>query len=566
MANINEELNEIKNATYGKDVRTSLHDGLYKINKETESTTARQVVLEETFEQLTINSGNSNSEIVAARVDDKGNSYETIGKRMNNFDSSLENKANEINSLTSNKVINIPKNENVSKYINDKIKEGYRTFCFNDEITLNETIVINDKSINVNFIGIGKNSQIDGNSPTIRLNTGGIGFKCVNSNNIKFENLSITTKNCINKSTIAIMFTRENVGSVYGSSQINIIDNVSIWLHDDMTCNNGEGTIGIYANTCEVTNFNNISVTANKPIVLTKRDIFKLTSNGYNQSMKDISFTGYTNLYSYGDTSLIVDGVVNLNVDNIYIGEINFCYTDNLFGVEFYDYNTNISMNIDCEHYNNVIGVFGRISNSRFNINSLRPKHVLHIGSKRNEKGIFSDNFITKSVTWSSDNAEQIDINNTKDGQGIYNSFFNGIFKVINNGVFENNLFLGASLDINTISGTQAPKYIHLKDGEILSNGVRFGGSYNQPTNNGEKAGSLILNTNQGGTRGNPVGWVYNGVSYIPFGQVGYSQSTTSPVGTLTPKQIGEEIFDVIEKHWYKSVGLTNTDWKRITE
>lgn len=82
MANINTYLNNIKNALFGKDVRTSIHDGIDVINKEVESTTKRQVKLEETQKQLIINAGNSNAEVVAGRVKEDGTSFDTIGDRM----------------------------------------------------------------------------------------------------------------------------------------------------------------------------------------------------------------------------------------------------------------------------------------------------------------------------------------------------------------------------------------------------------------------------------------------------------------------------------------------------
>ena len=497
------------------------------------------------------------------------NDIETIDEKLTNdietINSQLDTTAKEINTFSSNKTINVKNKENVAQFINSKISEGYRTFCFSEEITIDETIIINNKSINVHFVGVGKNSQIDGKTPTIRLNTGNIGFKCINSNNLRFDNLSLTTKGCDNPSTIAIMMTREAVGGSFGSSQINMIDNVSIWLHDDKTANENNGTIGIYANTVEVSNFNNISVTANAPIVLTKRDIFGLTSNNYNQSMKDISFTGFTNLYSHGRVGLLIDGVVNLNIDNIYIGEINLSNNDKLCGIEFYNYNTNINMNIDCEHFRNVIGVFGRVSNSTFSINALRPKHCIIIGENRNEKGILVESSITKSITWATDETERYDINNTNLGQGIISCIFNSNIQIKNNGVFSNNLIISSSFIIDNVDGTQAPSYIWFKNGEILSNNIRIGSAYVTPSNSGEKAGSLILNTNQGSTQGNNVGWIYNGVNYIPFGQVGYGQVSGNPNGVYKPKQIGEEIFDITNKQWYKSTGLTNEDWKQIT-
>ncbi len=93
MANINNNLNKIKNAVLGVDVRDSIHDGIKAINEEVESTTDRQVQLEGTFDELLINAGNSNAEVAAARVDSTGKSHGTLGKRLNNFDSQIKEKA-----------------------------------------------------------------------------------------------------------------------------------------------------------------------------------------------------------------------------------------------------------------------------------------------------------------------------------------------------------------------------------------------------------------------------------------------------------------------------------------
>lgn len=90
MANIKNYLDNIKGALFGKDVRRSIHDGIDAINKEVESTTGRQVDLENTFDQLVINAGNSNAEIVDARVKSDGTSYSKLGDRLNEVDSQLE--------------------------------------------------------------------------------------------------------------------------------------------------------------------------------------------------------------------------------------------------------------------------------------------------------------------------------------------------------------------------------------------------------------------------------------------------------------------------------------------
>lgn len=89
MANIKNYIENIRSAIFGKEVRGSLADGLAAINKETENTTSRQRHLEDTFDQLIINEGNSNAEIVDARVGENGSSFEKLGDRIDNFDSQL---------------------------------------------------------------------------------------------------------------------------------------------------------------------------------------------------------------------------------------------------------------------------------------------------------------------------------------------------------------------------------------------------------------------------------------------------------------------------------------------
>ncbi len=67
MANIKKHLDDIKNALFGKDVRSSIYDGIDAINKEVEGTTEKQNKLGEQFKNLVINEGNSNAEVAASR-------------------------------------------------------------------------------------------------------------------------------------------------------------------------------------------------------------------------------------------------------------------------------------------------------------------------------------------------------------------------------------------------------------------------------------------------------------------------------------------------------------------
>ena len=134
MANIKNELNNIKTAIYGKDVRASIHDGIDAINKEVENTTGRQVDLENTFDQLVINAGNSNAEIVDARVKNDGTSYSKLGDRLDAVDSQLEHTESII---TKNSWVNDLKGKFIAhKGYNGLKYDGPITNCIRPENTI----------------------------------------------------------------------------------------------------------------------------------------------------------------------------------------------------------------------------------------------------------------------------------------------------------------------------------------------------------------------------------------------------------------------------------------------
>lgn len=64
---------------------------------------------------------------------------------------------------------------------------------------------------------------------------------------------------------------------------------------------------------------------------------------------------------------------------------------------------------------------------------------------------------------------------------------------------------------------------------------------------------------------GSPVGWICGADgtpgTWYPFGQIGSRSASGSPVGVLTPYFMGEEYLDTGSNKWYKSTGLTNTNW-----
>ena len=103
MADIKKELNDIKNAVYGKEVRGAIHDGIKKINEEVEDATelsenAKYQVenIQQQVNQLVVE-GDSSVEAAQARVDADGNTFTTLKERLDTketqFASQLAQKA-----------------------------------------------------------------------------------------------------------------------------------------------------------------------------------------------------------------------------------------------------------------------------------------------------------------------------------------------------------------------------------------------------------------------------------------------------------------------------------------
>lgn len=99
MASISSFINKIRTAIYGKDVRSSIADGIEAINDEVESTTIRQGNLEnkqdilktqfdEEIKNLTLEDPSS-AELVAARTTPKGLTFSTIGNRFDSLEDYL---------------------------------------------------------------------------------------------------------------------------------------------------------------------------------------------------------------------------------------------------------------------------------------------------------------------------------------------------------------------------------------------------------------------------------------------------------------------------------------------
>lgn len=96
MANINTELEQIRKAVYGREVRGSIANAIELINKEQVNTSTAQTNLDSKFNQLVINAGNSNAEVVAARVKADGTQFDTLGKRLDKSDEVHDTLNNEV--------------------------------------------------------------------------------------------------------------------------------------------------------------------------------------------------------------------------------------------------------------------------------------------------------------------------------------------------------------------------------------------------------------------------------------------------------------------------------------
>lgn len=230
MAKIQGYLDSIKNALFGKDVRSSIYDGIDAINKEVESTTNRQEHLEGTFDQLVINSGNSNAELVDARVGENGKSYAKLGDRLDEVDSQLEHIEKEINSIqnlnknlgiaVSLKSANYDENENLELYKKQalEVKElngSIELVCFISVINENDKTFISPDVNNliipfINYckdndikISLGKIHLVKTLSPSDHTPSDANGIKGLikpleGDENIWFSNYKIAVNNIVN--------------------------------------------------------------------------------------------------------------------------------------------------------------------------------------------------------------------------------------------------------------------------------------------------------------------------------------------------------------------------------
>ena len=97
---IQEALNNIKNAVFGRDVRQSIHDGIDTINKESKADmeakqavidtyTAKQDSLDQKYDRLLDEMSQANpslAEVVDARENEAGTVFTNLRERLNDAD------------------------------------------------------------------------------------------------------------------------------------------------------------------------------------------------------------------------------------------------------------------------------------------------------------------------------------------------------------------------------------------------------------------------------------------------------------------------------------------------
>ena len=146
MANINTELEQIRKAVYGREVRGSIANAIELINKEQVNTSTAQTSLDNKFNQLIINAGNSNAEVVASRVKADGTQFDTLGKRLD--------KSDEVHNALNNEVIS--SRTDSKNVVHKNLKARLDKFDLElDTIVKNKTNKINVK----NYFNVTENTN-----------------------------------------------------------------------------------------------------------------------------------------------------------------------------------------------------------------------------------------------------------------------------------------------------------------------------------------------------------------------------------------------------------------------
>lgn len=198
---------KIRNAIYVKDVRDAIADGL-------ETVEALEEKNLETYNNMVIGAGESNAEIVDARLDNNtGVRYEKVGKRLDKISSQMDEKANLIKLLEENKIFYYgAKGDGITD--DTQAIQSYLDSLTNTSVieTLyiapNKVFLVNDLVINRKNLIVKGGGTIKG---TIKIKFDDITFANIQFEDITFLQDTRNTDNCVEiENTFSVYFDRCN--------------------------------------------------------------------------------------------------------------------------------------------------------------------------------------------------------------------------------------------------------------------------------------------------------------------------------------------------------------------
>lgn len=154
MANIQNYLNQIKTAVFGKDVRESIHNAI-----------------KQCYDDAAVNHDNANMEVKLAR-----GSYNTLNDRLDENEKVQENFSSQLDNIAT------LYDSDIEQLLNN-LKSNITIKLINNSYSLNNDVLIQDK----------ENIEIDGNFSTILLKDSSILFKFVSCKNLTLKNLNIVS-------------------------------------------------------------------------------------------------------------------------------------------------------------------------------------------------------------------------------------------------------------------------------------------------------------------------------------------------------------------------------------
>lgn len=270
--------------------------------------------------------------------------------------------------------------------------------------------------------------------------------------------------------------------------------------------------------------------TNNADVITVSNTVFSVPANGAGVRVRKAGYLLFENCNSGGALiennvffDIIGDGASSL--DNI---TLNICQAETL--TQFIRF---------------ISATPGTVNRFKLTLNNC----IAELGAEVYLKG--NVHFITNGCRWNSD----IFIDSTDVRiSGYDDTFITG----------SNYVFLSSNESIAFVNFNAGPDSIYQDVAYI--NGIYRGKGTAPPASGTYKVGAT--QTHSAPALGDPSGWVCISAgsigTWVPQGQVGYRSSAGTPVGSLTPKFVGEEILNTTDGSWWKSVGDTSSSWVSV--